>query len=122
MTISEIINKYNALKNDADREALIIDRIVRQYVSIQNKKDICEQIIKHSITGNNIDMISKYVMYFLALIYSHTDIDIDYTGNNIYSDYDRLRECGVLQHILSMLAEDEISEFNIIMDSLCDIA
>ena len=121
MTISEIINKYNALNKDTDKEALIQRNYIKPYVPIIHKKEICEKIIQHSFVDGQIDLIAKYVMYILALVDSHMSIDIDYTGNDIYLVYDKLRECGILQYILGQLSEDEVSEFNIVMDSVCDV-
>ena len=56
----------------------------------------------------------QYIYFAMGIIDNYTIIDVDY--NNINSDYDKLREADLLQLVLSLISEDEITELNLVKD------
>ncbi len=59
-------------------------------------------------------------MFLLFIIDSYTSININFQQERLFSEYDLLRANGVISLLLGFISEEEISEFNLIMDAIND--
>ena len=119
MTVTELVNRYTKTKSDEDCMFLIHDRVKRTYVPFLEKNIICKRVLDFQLSYGQSSGL-QYIIFFLQLISSYTDIAIQYIDENgkfvADHEYDRLKQSGLLGMILSIIPEDEISEFNFVMN------
>lgn len=116
MTVQEFIEKYSS--NDT-QELNIID-----YIPFLNKVEICSAIIDDTCYEDgelHMNSPARNVMYRMMLVNVYTDIDVDF--GNYAEEYDLLRvnfgdKEPALGWILSVLNEDDVREFDEIMQMM----
>ena len=116
MNVTEFVNRYNSLKTDKDRESYLLSIKKRSYLPIISKVELCRDVFNNSLNRQS-DIpfsIMQYIYFAMSIIDNYTTINVDY--NNINSDYDKLREADLLQLVLSLISEDEITELNLVKD------
>lgn len=59
------------------------------------------------------------ITFWLALIDTYTDVNIDYSNQSCIEDYDRLKKRGLVEMLINAIPESEVLEFNMIMD--CEV-
>lgn len=93
MTIKEFLQEFKT--NTNLKEILEI----RTYIPIAEKKMIFETILDRCLTTKDdvliCDYILKKMMFELAMVKYHTNLEIDITSEE---DYDKLQQSGVIFH------------------------
>lgn len=93
MTIKEFLEK---VKNDIDLKEILE---IRTYIPIAEKRAIFETILDECFTIEDGALICNYVlkkmMFELAMVKYHTDLEIDITSEE---DYDEIQQIGVDFH------------------------
>ena len=112
MRVHELVERYN--KNERIDIAKLLE--VKKYTSIVFKRKMAELVLDNCTTvvdGEiHIDSVEKYILFTLAVIGMHTNLDFVYEEDDESSatnDYDMLCESGLLVKIIDTFKDDYAS-------------
>lgn len=114
ITVTELVKEFkdNKITNTKNNPNAVSDYIkekikITEYIPFIEKRMIAEMVVRENTTIVNgykkNDAINQYVSFVIAMIQSHTDIEI---GENPVADYDLLAESGLLAPIVDMFKTD----------------
>lgn len=109
MRTFELIEKYN--NNDRIDIAKAIE--AKPYISIELKQHMARLVLNNCtevVNGNiYIDSVDRYILFTIAVIGAHTNLEFDYDENDersVIDDYDDLCESGLLVKIIDTFKDD----------------
>lgn len=114
MTVIELVQNFknNRITNTKNNPNAISDYLkskitITEYIPFMEKRLIAETIVKENTKEVNgikkNDAINQYVAFVIAMIQTHTDLEI---SNNPVADYDLLSESGLLTPVIDMFKTD----------------
>jgi hypothetical protein len=114
ITVIELVKEFkdNRIMNTKNNPNAVSDYIkekvkITEYIPFIEKRIIAEMVVRKNTTIVNgykkNDAINQYVSFVIAMIQSHTDIEI---SKNPIADYDLLAESGLLAPIVDMFKTD----------------
>ena len=133
MKVNEFIEKLSELKNDAERNEFLKERLTVTYVDFERKIDMCQKIIKNTsyeeITEDTViwkkRFAMEYLFYTIKLISTYTDVEIEDGNvmknfNELNKNYLQTKEAIVsyIQVLINIIPVPEINEFNFVL-GLC---
>ena len=119
---------YKKQANDSNKKNYLSNQVklTTQYIPYVNKMAIVKNIVD-ATSFNSIEVDGKrklgttykkdspmqYILYVMTLIDKYTNIEIKYEDEtySLMTQYDYLKECGVLEKILNMIPASEMNEF-----------
>lgn len=109
MKINELVEKYN--KNNRIDIAKEVES--QPYIGIMQKRRLAELVLDSctsEIDGKlYIDSVERYILFTIAIIESHTNLEFDYEDGNVVDDYDQLCQHGLLVKIIDTFSDDYAS-------------
>ena len=120
MTIKEFAEKYNTMATDRLKEDYLNDNLhIKTYLPFLTKATLADKLAKVTTldkdTGNvNVKSDVNYLLFCRMIIEQYTDLQVETEG--FYEEYDLLNESGLLDKIMQMIPEKEITEFKMICD------
>ena len=136
MTIREFLDGYDKLASDNLKENFLNARITTEYIPFTVKMSVCEKIAyatTHIDTGEGTkykkailkeNTNARYVLFTLNIIDLYTDIGIEWDNPDISitTQFEMLDKSGMIETIVSLVPEIEISKFeNILQASVNDM-
>jgi hypothetical protein len=129
MTITEFCDGYNKMVSDKLKSTYVKDNLkVKQYVPFEDKVNLVDRITQITMheynkdgtpTGNiRVDSISRYMLFTLNLIDKYTNLKVDF--NNSFAEYDQLASNGLLKEIVGAIPENEVSDFQTLLNMKVD--
>lgn len=116
--LSKFVESYNEVILNM-QERYFNDNVfcVCNYVNLQIKTEKLGEIVRESLElrTQNVSSIYRYVLFISYLIENYTNLQIDV---DMYQAYDLLRSNGLLNKILSLIPENEISESQKFIDMI----
>lgn len=112
----DVFLKLLETKKGNDQAEFISARIKNQYVPIAKKCECAERIAAQSFGNGKLNSVYKYVLTCMALLDLYTDFSYNKDKNSILNDYDKFNKLGLFDVILNAIDENEIKEFNMIID------
>lgn len=122
MIIQDFIHEYNEKKDGAERLACVRSHLSEPYVPVLTKMATIRQMLNGSIvhgTSVYMDSVNCYILHSLALVALYTDLtpgepqaDGQKQALMICGAYDALKSSGALDQIISVVAPEELEEFN----------
>ena len=119
-TVKEFVEKYNVIAPDRLKEDFLKDNLhIKTYLPFVEKVTYANNLAKVTVldseTGNvNIKSDANYLLFCRTIIEYYTDLQVETEG--FYEEYDLLNESGLLDKIMQMIPEKEITEFKMICD------
>ena len=119
-TIKIFVNEYNNIATDRLKEDYLKDNLhIKSYLPFLKKVTLADKLAKVTTldkdTGNvNVKSDANYLLFCRMIIEQYTDLQIETEG--FYEEYDLLNESGLLDKIMQMIPEKEISEFKMLCD------
>lgn len=105
-------------KTDSSKESFLQSILKNSYLTVYQKVDLCLNA-KHLTCKDDkyipIEFV-EYISFLLCIINAYTNINI--SVNDIVGDYDKLKQNGLIQMVLGLIPEEEITELNMIADSI----
>ena len=120
MTIKEFTEKYNAMATDRLKEDYLNDNLhIKTYLPFLTKMTLADKLAKVTTldkdTGNiNVKSDINYLLFCRMIIEQYTDLQVETEG--FYEEHDLLNESGLLDKIMQMIPEKEITEFKMLCD------
>lgn len=120
MKIKEFVEKYNAIATDRLKEDYLKDNLhINTYLPFLTKVTLADNLAKVTTldkdTGNiNVKSDVNYLLFCRMIVEQYTDLQVETEG--FYEEYDLLNESGLLDKIMQMIPEKEITEFKMICD------
>ena len=120
MKIKEFTEKYNTIATDRLKEDYLNDNLhIKTYLPFLTKVTLADKLAKVTTldkdTGNvNVKSDVNYLLFCRTIIEQYTDLQVETEG--FYEEYDLLNESGLLDKIMQMIPEKEITEFKMICD------
>lgn len=120
MTIKGFAEKYNAMATDRLKEDYLNDNLhIKTYLPFLTKMTLADKLAKVTTldkdTGNiNVKSDINYLLFCRMIVEQYTDLQVETEG--FYEEYDLLNESGLLDKIMQMIPEKEITEFKMICD------
>ena len=120
MTIKEFAEKYSAIATDRLKEDYLNDNLhIKTYLPFLTKATLADKLAKVTTldndTGNvNVKSDVNYLLFCRMIVEQYTDLQVETEG--FYEEYDLLNESGLLDKIMQMIPEKEITEFKMICD------
>lgn len=116
--IEKLVDEYNKRSSEKLQDDYLKSKIkVIDYVDYSMKNFIAEKIINGSCFSNgivNINSCNKYMLYIYALLKYWTNLDIKEDRLVFY--YDLLNKNNMIEKILAIIPEKEITEFSTILE------
>lgn len=130
-TVTDFCKKYNSMKANESKIALIQSVMNTGYVPFEKKITICEMIVnatyyKKEIKNGmetkklHINSPSQYMSYYLWIIKEYTHIQIDFTKS--LDEFNLLNKTGLLDIIVGYIPEGELKEFRMLLDMVASDA
>lgn len=122
MNTTEFVNRFDVCRQKDDADALIQRCIRSTYIPFSQKSNVCKSIINATLKrdGRYVRKTAlRMITFWLALIDTYTDVNIDYSNQSCIEDYDRLKKRGLVEMLINAIPESEVLEFNMIMD--CEV-
>lgn len=119
-TIKIFVNEYSNIATDRLKEDYLKDNLhIKTYLPFLTKVTLADKLAKITTldkdTGNvNVKSDVNYLLFCRMIIEQYTDLQVETEG--FYEEYDLLNEFGLLDKIMQMIPEREISEFKMICD------
>ena len=120
MKIFDFVEKYNAIATDRLKEDYLKENLkITTYLPFLTKVTLADKLAKITAldkdTGNvNVKSDVNYLLFCRMIIEQYTDLQVETEG--FYEEYDLLNESGLLDKIMQMIPEKEITEFKMICD------
>lgn len=120
MKIKEFTEKYSAIATERLKEDYINNNLhIKTYLPFLAKVTLADKLAKVTTldkdTGNvNVKSDVNYLLFCRTIIEQYTDLQVETEG--FYEEYDLLNESGLLDKIMQMIPEKEITEFKMICD------
>lgn len=120
MKIKEFVEKYNLIATERLKEDYLKDNLkITIYVPFIKKVSYATTLAENTLidkeTGNVVvNSESNYLFFCRSIIELYTDLEIE--NNSFFEEYDLLNESGILDKIMQMIPEKEITEFKMICD------
>ena len=120
MFIKEFVESYSNfatqnLKDDYLKDNLEITTYVPFIKKVTYAASLAQNTMIDKDTGNiRVSSESNYLFFVRSIIELYTDLEIE--NNAFYDEYDLLNESGLLDKIMQMIPEKEITEFKMICD------
>lgn len=120
MVIKKFVEKYNAIATDRLKEDYLKDNIkITTYVPFVKKVTYATTLAQNTMidkeTGNvKVSSESNYLFFVRSIIELYTDLEIE--NKAFYDEYDLLNESGLLDKIMQMIPEKEVTEFKMLCD------
>lgn len=120
MKIKEFAEKYNVIATDRLKEDYLNDNLhIKTYLPFLTKVTLADKLAKVTTldkdTGNvNVKSDVNYLLFCRMIVEQYTDLQIE--TEVFYEEYDLLNESGILDKIMQMIPEKEITEFKMIVD------
>lgn len=120
MYIKEFVEKYNAIATDRLKEDYLNNNLhIKTYLPFLTKVTLADKLAKVTTldkdTGNiNVKSDINYLLFCRMIVEQYTDLQVETEG--FYEEYDLLNESGLLDKIMQMIPEKEITEFKMICD------
>ena len=123
MKINEFVDSYN--KANDERKMGVVENIIvkNKYVPFSEKMAICNGIIESTMFNPSdkskffINSNMRHFLLMLNLVKLYTDLEIDFTDENLNEQYDLLNKDGKLALIYSNIDNKETLEFNMILEN-----
>ena len=119
-TIKIFVNEYRSIATDRLKEDYLKDNLhINTYLPFLTKVTLADNLAKVTTldkdTGNiNLKSDVNYLLFCRTIIEQYTDLQIETEG--FYEEYDLLNQSGLLDKIMQMIPEKEITEFKMICD------
>ena len=119
-TLKNFVEKYNAIATDRLEEDYLKDNLhIKTYLPFLTKVTLADKLAKVTTldkdTGNvNVKSDVNYLLFCRMIIEQYTDLQVETEG--FYEEYDLLNKSGLLDKIMQMIPEKEITEFKMICD------
>ena len=119
-TIKIFVNEYTNIATDRLKEDYLKDNLhIKIYLPFLTKVTLADKLAKVTTldkdTGNvNVKSDANYLLFCRTIIEQYTDLQVETEG--FYEEYDLLNESGLLDKIMQMIPEKEITEFKMICD------
>ena len=119
MKIKEFCKEYSN-RIDKLKEGYLNDNLhIKTYLPFLTKVTLADKLAKVTTldkdTGNvNVKSDVNYLLFCRMIIEQYTDLQVETEG--FYEEYDLLNESGLLDKIMQMIPEKEISEFKMLCD------
>ena len=120
MKIKDFVEKYSVIATDRLKEDYLKDTLhTNAYLPFLTKVTLADKLAKITTldkdTGNiNIKSDVNYLLFCRMIVEQYTDLQVETEG--FYEEYDLLNESGLLDKIMQMIPEKEITEFKMICD------
>ena len=120
MFIKNFVESYSNfatqnLKDDYLKDNLEITTYVPFVKKVTYAASLAQNTMIDKDTGNvRVSSESNYLFFVRSIIELYTDLEIE--NNAFYDEYDLLNESGLLDKIMQMIPEKEITEFKMICD------
>jgi hypothetical protein len=109
MRIKELVEKYE--KNNRIDVAKEIEAV--SYIGILQKRQIAELVLDNCtsvVDGEvHIDSVERYLLFTMAVITAHTNLEFDHENNSAIDDYDELCKSGLLIKVIDTFSDDYAS-------------
>ena len=108
------------MATDRFKEDYLNDNLhIKTYLPFLTKATLADKLAKVTTldkdTGNvNVKSDVNYLLFCRMIIEQYTDLHVETEG--FYEEYDLLNESGLLDKIMQMIPEKEITEFKMICD------
>ena len=124
-TVEEFCKKYNSMKANESKMALIQSVMNTNYVPFEKKITICEMIVnatyytkamKNGIETKklHINSPSQYMSYYLWIVKEYTHIQVDFAKS--LDEFNLLNKNGLLDVVVGYIPESELKEFRMLLD------
>ena len=119
-TIKIFVNEYRNIATARLKEDYLNDNShIKTYLPFLTKATLADKLAKVTTldkdTGNvNVKSDVNYLLFCRMIIEQYTDLQVETEG--FYEEYDLLNEYGLLDKIMQMIPEKEITEFKMICD------
>ena len=119
MKIKQFCKEYSN-RIDKLKEGYLNDNLhINTYIPFLTKVTLADKLARVTTldkdTGNiNIKSDVNYLLFCRMIIEQYTDLQVETEG--FYEEYDLLNESGLLDKIMQMIPEKEITEFKMICD------
>lgn len=120
ITIKNFVNEYNNIVTDRLKEDYLKNNLhIKTYLPFLTKVTLADKLAKVTTldkeTGNvNVKSDVNYLLFCRMIVEQYTDLQVETEG--FYEEYDLLNESGLLDKIMQMIPEKEISEFKMLCD------
>ena len=109
MKINELVKKYK----ENERINIANEIEAKPYIGIMQKKQIAELVLENCAYEKDgeihINSVEKYLLFTIAVITAHTNLEFDYEDNGAIDDYDSLCESGLLIKVIDTFKDDYAS-------------
>ena len=109
MKINELVKKYE--QNERTNIAKGIE--AKPYIGIMQKRQIAELVLEnctYEVDGEiHVDSVQRYILFTVAVISAHTNLEFDYENNAVVDDYDALCKSGLLIKVIDTFKDDYAS-------------
>lgn len=132
ITLKTFMALYNSKKSDEDKEQLIREHIIGDYIPYEKKADIANAIVDISYWKKEkdfsgletkilyVDSVAKYMLTCMAMLDLFTDIERKKNNGNMLEDFNLLNSNGIFDILAQNIDERELKEFNMILQMICD--
>lgn len=119
MKIKQFCNEYTNRVDQLKEQYLKDNMKITTYVPFVKKVSYATTLAQNTMidkeTGNvKVSSEANYLFFVRSIIELYTDLEIE--DKSFYDEYDLLNKSGVLDKIMQMISEKEISEFKMICD------
>lgn len=133
MKVVEFINKYKESKvqntkmvPDAVEQFLKKTLEVKEYVSFEEKKAMCESVLEASCTKNGsfieMDSVSRYLLFTIAILSKYTNLEFGKDEDlDPIDEYDLICKNGLLNELFATMSGEYASCNNILNMMMGDI-
>lgn len=116
--VNELIDAYKKRSSDKLKDEFLKTKInIVPYISYGMKMAFADNIVNNCCYKDGIvkiDSCKKYLLYIYALFKYWTNLDIK--EESLLQQYDLLDEAGLIEKIIALIPEKEVSTFSTILE------
>lgn len=132
MNLNVFMAKYNVRKSEEEKEELVKEYMVNDYIPFETKADYATEIIKNScyakkkdVNGNeyeelHVDSVARYMLTLMTMFDLFTSIERDKGNGSMLKDFNDLNKSGILDYVVKNIDERELKEFRMIIQMVYD--
>ena len=129
ITVKEFVDGYKKQTDDVTNKKEKVHKkfVGNNYVNYATKLSVADQIVQLSSTNQvdgqvngqiKINSSLRYLLYVFNLIDLYTNITVDFS--NILEEYDLLEEQGLVDELIRLMPQREVTSFETILKMVFD--
>lgn len=124
MNFNTFITLYTNKQKNGGLEDFVKSHMKNKYVPLEEKQARANIVVENTFYEKDengdkyihVNSVANHIFTVLTLVHLYTDIEIDF--KKALEQYNKMKECGCLEAILSLIDKSELEEYKFVQNGI----